>query len=272
MLKTYLPQSKILQNYIEVFYTFKEEKPLNFSYLAFPHVNSGLSFFKGVNIDRSNYQINISGKENNKNEIKIEILGKYTIPLLLNYSGKFEEISIVFKPLGINRFLKNNLINYTPNYSQELSVESWNKFSIELFKSDNPIDQLEEFLLSQLHQNTELDLIAESLSLIESTENEFQISEIAEQLNMNIKTFQRQFKKHVTCTASEYKRISKFRNAIQSKLLSKDFKSLTSISHENNFFDQSYFIKEFKKLSSSNPKEFFKKVSSMDNKIFWEIH
>jgi AraC-like DNA-binding protein len=76
----------------------------------------------------------------------------------------------------------------------------------------------------------------------------------------------------MSCSPSDYKRIARFRNSLNAKIYSKDIKSLTSICHENNYFDQSYFIKEFKKLANQNPKKFFKAVKVLDqDKVIWEL-
>lgn len=87
-----------------------------------------------------------------------------------------------------------------------------------------------------------------------------------------MKTFQRHFTKHIGCSPIDYRRIIRFRNAIEAKLNAKELKSITDITFENNYFDQSHFIKEFKRLTTHNPKEFFKNLSQLDGeKIVWEI-
>ena len=98
------------------------------------------------------------------------------------------------------------------------------------------------------------------------------MAEIVTQLAYQLKTFQRHFIKHMACTPVEFRRIMRFRNAIDSKLNTKDLKTLTDLTYENNYFDQSYFIKEFKKLTHHSPKKFFKAVKQLDGeKIIWEI-
>ena len=76
----------------------------------------------------------------------------------------------------------------------------------------------------------------------------------------------------MACSPTEYKRIARFRNALQAGIMEKEIKSLTRISYDNNYFDQSYFIKEFKRLTGLNPKKFFRQVTLLDDdKIVWEI-
>jgi AraC-like DNA-binding protein len=238
--------------------------------LAFPHYNCGLSFFKGVEIQRNHFQVNLV--EGSDLKVRIELLGKYINPLMIQYSGKIQEISIVFKPLGINRFLRENYNSIAPNFSQEYKSLEWQLFGEKLFASDNKIKSLEEFLVSEFKEENEIRKIEGSLTLLENLEANYSITEIADKLGYNLKTFQRHFTKHIGCSPIDYRRIFRFRNSIEAKLNAKELKSLTDITFENNYFDQSHFIREFKRLTSHNPKKFFKSISQLEGeKIIWEI-
>lgn len=270
MIKTYIPQSPILQKYIECFYVFNAQSPNQLSYLAFPHYNNGLSFFKGVEIIRKEFQIDIVESSNSK--VQIELLGKYLNPLLIKYSGRIQEISIVFKPLGINRFIRQNYHTIASNFSQEFQNSRWQIFGEKLFTSENSINSLEEFLLSEFNEMEEITKLEQTLSLFENVEVNYSITEIALTAGYNVKTFQRHFTKHMGCSPLDYRGIIKFRKAIVSKLYNKELKSLTDITFENNYFDQSHFIREFKRLTNHSPKNFFKVVSQVHGeKIVWEI-
>lgn len=270
MIKTHIPKSPFLQNYIECFYVFNCESPFQFRYLAFPHYNCGLSFFKGVEIYRNHFQVNLV--ESSASKVQIELLGRFINPLLIDYSGKIQEISIVFKPLGINRFIRTNYQSIAPNFTQEFKNREWQHFGEKIFASDNKIKTLEEFLISEFKEEIEVKKLEASLALLENLDVNYSIAAIAEKLGYNLKTFQRHFTKHIGCSPVDYRRIIRFRNALETKLNSKELKSLTDITFENNYFDQSHFIKEFKRLTNNNPKEFFKNVSQLDGeKIVWEI-
>jgi len=74
------------------------------------------------------------------------------------------------------------------------------------------------------------------------------------------------------CSPVEYRRICRFRSSLTNRLNNSHFKNLTEISYEEGFYDQSNFIKEFKKITNHNPKDFFKTTSIIDgDKIIWEI-
>jgi AraC-like DNA-binding protein len=270
VITTIIPASEELRKYIAFFYFFNADKPDSFSYLAFPHIVSAITFFKGVDISRQDFQINVTGNPHAEN--KIDILGRYTRPVQLQYSGDFGEITIIFKPLGVNRFIAEDLATVAPSYSQLFHNDEWLAFSHRLFNAANPLEELEHFLLGRLKEKVAFKKVAAALSCFENAEEDFSVAAVAAQLDMNLKSFQRLFTKHMSCSPSDYKRIARFRNSLNSKIHSKQVKSLTSISYENNYFDQSYFIKEFKKLTSQNPKKFFKAVKVLNHdKVVWEL-
>lgn len=270
VIKTTIPSSPILQQYIDCFYTYESTSDSNFHYVAFPHFNTGISIFTGVSVQRNKWNLEFS--ENNKMGVHVEILGKYTNPLLIKYIGRIREVSIVFKPLGLNRFFHDNYLSIAPEFSQELSNEQWHQFGESFFSEGLNLNHLEIFLLSQFSENLHLSKIEKSLPLLVNNLDRTPITVISKQLGLNVKTYQRQFKTHIGCSPIEYRRICRFRNSLDNKLNSSDLKNLTTITYEEGFFDQSYFIKEFRKLTNHNPSDFFKSTSKVDgDKIIWEI-
>ena len=216
--------------------------------------------------------MNISGDQQAAPAYCIEILGKYTRPVSVSYHGRMEEIAIVFTPLGVNRFIDGDFITVAPQYAQPFTKRRWLEITPALFASDDPISELEAFLLSVISDRRDLIPIEKALRLLEDNLSDYSMTDIAEQTDMGFKTFQRHFTKALACSPTEYKRIARFRSALRSKLYAKKLKSLTSISYENNYSDQSYFIREFRKLTSQNPKNFFREVRLVDGeKIAWEI-
>ncbi len=274
MLQTFKPKSILLQKYVDFFYVFNSDKPENISYIAFPHVNTAISFFKGVVIHRGHYLVNITATNQNKNKCVVEILGKYTQPVFVNYTGNCEEIAVVFKPLGANHFFKNDLIEVSPLFSQELNNIRWTEFSYVLLDNNSitkKIEMLEIFLLNNFKE-IENKKLYDAIKYLEDFDANYSIEKIASLCGITLKTFQRNFRKHLTCSPVEYKRIARFRHSLQNKLISKELKTLTSVSYESNYYDQSYFIREFKKLTQQNPKSFFKNISALDKKnIIWKV-
>jgi AraC-like DNA-binding protein len=66
-------------------------------------------------------------------------------------------------------------------------------------------------------------------------------------------------------TPSEYRKVQRFRNTL---LKQKITPNLTDLSNDNSYFDQSHFIKHFRKLTDTKPSDFFKKVE-IDKENIW---
>jgi AraC-like DNA-binding protein len=225
---------------------------------------------KGAVVQRQNWTLQIS--ENTTDSIHIEILGKYTTPVLLEYIGHIREISVIFKPLGLNRFFEDNYLSLAPHFSQELENDVWRKFGETLFSGDDDISKIESFLLSQFCHHHDFSTIIKALRLLENSDEKIAISAIASKVGLNVKTFQRHFQKHLGCSPVEYRRIFRFRRSLTNKLNTSQWKNLTDITYEEGYYDQSYLIKEFRKITNHNPKDFFKSASKVDgDKIIWEI-
>jgi len=274
VLQSFKPKSNLLESYIDFFYIFNRERTENISYIAFPHVNTAISFFKGATIQRGNFEVSITASDQNKSICTIEILGKYTQPVFVNYIGNCEEIAVVFKPLGVNHFFQNDLIELSPHFSQELNNTEWTAFANVLFNENSlakKIEMLETFLIKNF-KKSENKKMYDAIKYLEDFESNYTIDKIATLCGFTLKTFQRNFTKHLTCSPVEYKRIARFRHSLQNKLISKELKTLTSVSYNSNYYDQSYFIREFKKLTQLNPKSFFDSITALDEKnIVWKV-
>jgi AraC-like DNA-binding protein len=274
MIKVIAPVSKTLSKHIEYYYIFTNEEQTTLSYVAFPHVNTCISLFKGVEIQREDLSLRIFSNEDFKNEVSIEITGKYSQPFFVNYLGDFDELAIIFKPLGVNYFLKGDLIEHAPAFSQALPLPYWHALAENLFLEtnlNNRIEVLESFLL---HNFSTIDdgIVRKAMLLLEDFEKDYSVQDVADLCGRTIKSLQRNFKRLLTCTPSEYKRILKFRHSLSKDVLQGEIKKLTEIALKSNYYDQSYFIREYKKLTGKSPKAFFKRISKLeDHKIIWEV-
>lgn len=112
---------------------------------------------------------------------------------------------------------------------------------------------VEQFLLAQL-RNVEIDkLIVEAVKLIYQSNGTIRIKELNEKLLISQSPFEKRFRKVVGTTAKKFASIVRF-NTILNDL--NNSKSLIDICYENNFFDQSHFIKDFKQFTGDTPENF----------------
>lgn len=265
----FYPQDEKLKKCIEYFYFIKTESPdFKKAWYSFPHVNNAVSIYKQVDYDIQKSRAFIT--ENKIARYTAFIQGKKQEPLLVQMLGAINRVTIIFKPLGLNHFVRQPLSEVLGEQPQKFtfweSATGYENFLDNLFAADIPVSDrcrfLEEFLLSQ-YQLFENDKISRALTLLTDFAADSSVEAVADKLQISTRTFNRLFKLHVGISPVAYKRIARFRHSLNNKLFSEQFKTLTDIGYESNFYDQSYFIKMYKKLAGTKPSAFFKSVDKL---------
>lgn len=265
MVRSFKPKSKFLSRYIRDFSTFEKGCDLRINFATFPHVGPGLAWFKSARLEIKKPHLNIipTGEEH----FNTVVLGKYTAPVFITYNGYVDEVSINFTPLGINYFFNDPYHKIAPDNFQHLSDPSWIDFAPQLFSTgdtDKQLELLEEFLKNRFRK-LPLEKLQHSIDLLMDTETDHKVSEAAAEAGFNEKTLRRKFYQYVGCSPVQFKRIVRFRKAINVKRNKPGQYSLTRLSHEGLFYDSSHFSREYKLLSGKNPKSFFHSVSFLGN-------
>ena len=254
MYEIFIPKSEILQKHIYSFYVMKEfAEPIK--YLAFPQVGMTLAFFINTTLQLVNKGLTIGTSK--ERDPKILLLGKYKLPIQLQYERSTPEISINFTPTGLNYFFQENTADLAKVGTQLIIKENWLKAADEIFQqknSEKQIEFLEHFLLANFVKKDLSVLENYLLALKENPERT--TSDLAEELKVSTKTINRFFTKYIACSPMDFKQILRFRKAVSTKL-EKPFENLTQICYDSNFYDSPHFTKEFKKLTHLNPKDFF---------------
>ncbi|WP_064609601.1 helix-turn-helix transcriptional regulator [Photobacterium sp. J15] len=81
------------------------------------------------------------------------------------------------------------------------------------------------------------------------------ISDVKQELNVSERTFQRKFKVYTGVDAKYFERTSRFQSALRT-LLCEGSTQYTGIALDHGYYDQPYFIKEFKCFTGVTPKQF----------------
>lgn len=259
----YKPKNETLQKYIEGYYFIAEDKnSTQIKYFTFPNNFCILSVNQNVKVELKERQILVSSSD--KKNIIADFISRYSEPIEVIYQNSVNEITIYFKPLGINHFMdssnifkQSKIIDFNPFLDFKHKMEK-------IFNESNrktQIEQLESYWLSKFDKK-ELPLIEQILLDIEA---DLKIEEIAAKHHFSRQYVNKLFSKNVGKTPSEFRKIHRFRTSLMNF---KKTKNLTQLSHENLFYDQSHFIKDFKTLTSQNPTSFFKNVDTENGNIW----
>ena len=227
-------------------------------YLAFPQVGMTMAFFINTSLKLDNKGFTISPSK--ERDPKILLLGKYKLPIQLQYERSTPEISVNFTPTGLNYFFQENTCDLAKAGTQLITKDNWLKATDQIFhqkSTKEQIEMLENFLLENL---VEKDIsIVENYLLALNENPERTTSDIAAELKVSTKTINRLFAKYVACSPMDFKQILRFRKAVQTKF-DKPSEKLTQICFDSNFYDSPHFTREFKKLTHLSPKEFFAEI------------
>jgi len=196
--------------------------------------------------------------------------------LLIEYSGAANEITICFKPLGLNAFLEQPVGCYAKNDTLESDFLPFPDFLremkaiMELPNDEQKIAAMEAYWIRKLKGVSHPFLYQALNDFLLPNNKELSIAEIAKKNKISQKTLIRHFEQHIGKTPSDFRKIVRFRNALKQKAIENTEDNLTDITYLSRYFDQSHMIKDFKMLTGYTPKDFFKKLnSSHDGKISW---
>ena len=272
-IKLFKPQNLQLREHIECFYTLtRTENDEPVSYLTFPN-NFTIHTIdaKSATIIEKN---SITATANAPLTGLDSFLAPHTNqPLLNRYErGPANEITVYFKPLGINAFLEKPLNVYYQTQSPFIPFSDFQSKMIEILsvKDDEvKIAELENYWLSKLKSFNHplLRLLIDELT---DENNSIPILELAKKYGISRTTLNKQFALHLGKTPSEFRKVQRFRKAMQNYREKHSKNKLTFITYESRYFDQSHMVKDFSALTNYSPKNFFAKLSSLnDGEINW---
>lgn len=260
----YKPKNQILQRYIEGYYFISHSEsspPLH--YWTFPNNFFIVSVNANTELEIADNKIII--KQSRQKNLTANYVSRYTTPIEVSYEGAVKEITIYFKPLGINHFIAN-----ADEFLHQKSAMDFNPFpdfvatmTTILQHADRELqqNQLEQYWLSKVGI-VQLSLIEQVVADVEA---DLKIEEIARKHNFSRQYLNKLFTQALGKSPTEYRKIHRFRNAITKR---KQIDNLTKLSYESLFYDQSHLIKDFKKLAKVSPNSFFKKVDTAKEYIW----
>lgn len=265
-LEFYRPKNTLLKKYIEGFYFIVEDSKSDpLIYRTFPNNYVIVTIAQNISLQQKDGMIIITpSKENN---IFSNIVYRYNTPIEISYLKPINEITLYFKPLGLNFFIDNVDVIYSKDHTKKIEFDPYTDFKAEMEKIFNISDrqkQIETLELYWLSKFREKD-VSQVQELIRDIETDAKISELADKHKISRQYLNKIFQKNVGKPPSEYRKIHRFRRSIIEK---NKAKNLTELSCNNLFYDQSHFIKDFQDLTHNNPKFFFKNVDTKKENVW----
>ena len=242
---------KILHQYIESFnvYYFNKDVPIQLFpkgvfelvFQSNDHFQHNTSYSLGWEVRPANF---IGGLHNKSYTVKPNGDKDYCIV------AEFKpNTAKYFIPSKLNSF-KNNVVDI---------FEIWGKPAVELSQkinqeqiNSNRISIIENFLASKFITRKP-SIIDNTIHIIASSKGFVEINKLARNVALSTAQFRKRFNEEIGISPSQYCKIVRINSALA--ILEKNSKnSLTELTYQLGYFDQSHFIKDFKAVVGYSPK------------------
>lgn len=178
----------------------------------------------------------------------------------INQTGKLNVFGISFFPTGLYPLLKIPLSEFT-NQTIELDL-LLNKFTSQIEEKLSITDSISEkfdLIEKELAGLIDIELIPKEITQIfnvfSSNTNHLDIHHFCDHYGINQRKLERIFNKYIGISPKKYLRLNRFQGVLNEIIKQKN-KNLISLAYENDYYDQTHFIKDFKSLTGSSPSQF----------------
>ncbi|SHF45639.1 helix-turn-helix domain-containing protein [Flavisolibacter ginsengisoli] len=261
----------LLKNYIEKMWLFKTSgrMPMEDLKLVVPNGNLKLTISYKNGIVAS-----MKGKTFSSKEHDITLTGLVDVPVILDTEKdvETETIGIEFRPQGVYRFFHFNL-NEIKNqiYSLDDLLGNRGKQLTEQIANAASAKQkmflVQQFLIDQLYRKDE-DLIFEyCVEKINSSKGKITIKELEKKTGYSTRWLNIKFKEKLGVSPKNLSSVIRFKHYYQAIVNGKEKSFLKNDFYEL-YYDQSHFIKDFKRFTGSVPTKFEKQINSFGESYY----
>ncbi|TZF83953.1 helix-turn-helix transcriptional regulator [Pedobacter sp. BS3] len=261
----------LLKNYIEKMWLFKSSgrMPIDDMKLVVPNGNLKLtiSYQNGI-------VANVNGQTFSSKEHEITLTGLIDVPVILDTAKDIatETIGIEFNPQGVYRFFHFNL-NEIKNqiYSLEDLLGKTGKQLTEQIADTISVQQkisvIQQFLLNQLLLNNE-DLIFEyCVEKINASKGKITIKELEKKTGYSSRWLNMKFNEKLGVSPKNLSSIIRFKQYYQ-LFISGNEKSFFKNDFYELYYDQSHFIKDFKRFTGLAPTKFENQINDFGKSYY----
>ena len=207
--------------------------------------------------------------QSNKQLPTIFLFGQYTKHAELSSSGQFNAIGIYFYPNALKSIFGFNADELTNSCLDVnlLPVTHGCHLSEQLLNAPSVVSQIEvlsSYLLLQLHKNNtpENEVMHYAVSQLVRTNGSISLHELQKNLRISERSFERRFKQYVGISPKLFSRICRFQASLN-QLRTSNYSKFSDIAFENNYADQSHFIRAFKEFAGFSPYQYQKKSTEI---------
>lgn len=261
----------LLKGYIEKIWIFESsgKMPADDMKLVVPNgsLKLTLSYQNGV-------VAAVNGKTFSSREQDITLTGFMDVPVIIDADRDVstETIGIEFSPRGAYRFFRFRLADIQNQiYSMDDLLGNTGRQLVEeaghAASAQQKINVLQNFLLKQLALGSEDSLFEYSVEKILSSKGRISIKELEKKTGYSSRWLNMKFHEKLGVSLKTFSSIVRFKD-YYSGFISGDERSFSRNDFYDVYYDQSHFIKEFKRFTGLSPTKFEKQINEFSKKYF----
>lgn len=190
------------------------------------------------------------------------LVGQLTRPFIVEPTGSTGTFFVRFHPNGFLPFasfpikeIENSTIPLEKIFGKE--GQEVGQRILNAVTTAERITIIETFLFNRLINKGTIDQIVKStVDIILTANGHISIAELSQKNKTNRRQLARKFSLSIGLSPKQLSKTIRLQ-AVLKKLLTKDPVKLTDVAYENEYYDQSHFIKDFKNFTGLTPKEFY---------------
>lgn len=247
-----------LRHFVKCYFIFESDTDAEFEDTVFPGGCLEVIF----NLGDAEWKLSNSQGDFYINP-KIELWGQITKPLPIKTKGRNIMFGIKFFTYSAAYFFEEGLYEFN-NQVSDLSdivggsIRSLHSRLLESSDWNKRIDVIENFLIARLvrsdKRSDKIRLVSHIVRDMKNLSGSETINSLASGYGISSRYLQKLFLQYVGITPNLHRKISRFQHSL--KLLAGKDASLTSISYDCGYFDQSHFIRDFKSFTGILPSEY----------------
>lgn len=275
--EAHYPVHRELKQHIAFYYFARTRDKMHKSiYHSYPTITIPINIHKNVICELKEDEAVIRGTDHSP--IVTIANGLRERALIVQWNGLIDKVTIAFTPVGINHFITKSLGQFIHGYANIFSAWNGDAFTscVEAFyatdDNHNRVRILEDFLVGIYRPFDKAHVLQEAIEILSAANCASSVPQIARQINVSERTLNRLFQSYIGVSPITYRKIARFRKSLEDKVVSATTKRLTDIGYENNYYDQSYFIKIYNQLTGKSPKMLYNAIDKLaDDKVLFEF-
>jgi hypothetical protein len=203
------------------------------------------------------------------------VLGQTIEPFYIEPTGYVNTFAVRFYPYGFANFvniaIKNLANTETPIellFGEKPAKELEQKI-IQAAGTKERIEIVEGFLLDKLNDKTTIDnIVKTTIDTLLSTKGTSSINAILKEDLSKRRQLERKFLNQIGISPKQLGKVIRLQAALK-MLLKQQPESLTQIAYENEYYDQTHFIKDFKEFTGTTPGKFLEDDKMTLSSLFY---